>query len=114
MARKKPGSTHKRKRKGFFGVRPWEKPKDDTVGDTERNQQTNKDSTATEQLSTPVGASMHKLSDRGFSTDDSDVFSGVDDQNDSSSYRLVDVNLLSATLSEVHKCPEGLLQFYVL
>ena len=95
-------------------MRPWEKPKDDTVGETERNQQTDKDSTATEQLSTPVGASMHKLSDRGFSTDDSEVFSGVDDQNDSSSYRLVDVNLLSSTLSEVHKCPEGLLQFYVL
>lgn len=121
MVGKKLRSSYWKKRKGkpFSGVPAWSPNQDKTVrirGHEGVGQPSTSTSTedSSVQISTPIGASRHKLSHRGFSTDSSD-FSGDDDQNDefinSTSYRLVDVNVLASTLSEVHKCPEGLLQF---
>ena len=122
MVGKKLRTSYHKKRKGkpFSGVPAWSPNEDETVrirGHEGVGQPSTSTSTedSSGQISTPIGASRHKLSDRGFSTDSSD-FSGDDDQNDefinSISYKFVsDVNVLASTLSEVHKCPEGLLQF---
>ena len=60
------------------------------------------------------GASRHRLPDRRVFSTSNHSSSDSDAENEegvSSSYRSIDVNLLSATLSDIHKCPEGLLLF---
>ena len=68
-----------------------------------------------DQVSAPVGERLGiNLPTKGFFSTSNHPSSDSDAENEegvSSSYRLIDVNLLSATFSDIHKCPEGLLLF---
>ena len=66
-----------------------------------------------DQVSDPVGVSKLNVLTEGFFPTSNHSSSDSDAENEgvSSSYRLIYVNLLSAMLSDIYKCPEGLLLF---
>ena len=76
------------------------------------------DSLNDSELTSPcTGASRMKLGDRDFENSDENEDS---DENDDDcefnclGYRLVDMSVLSSTLSDIHKCEEGIETIFVL
>ena len=108
----------KKKSKGFSGVPKWLSDEDQPVGPSciEKDQPSTStcSNESSQEISDPIGASRHKLCDRGFSnSNNSSSESDMENKehDETQSYRLIDVNLLSSTLTDVHKCPEGLFPF---
>ncbi len=120
MVGRKYRSCYKKKRtnKGFSGVRPWSIHKDQPalVSGCDKDKQpststcTGTTDDSSDQISASVGASGHKLSDRGFSSISKRSSTDSDAENEkcmNTSYRLIDVSLLSSMFSDVHKFPES-------
>ena len=112
------GVDIKRKSKGFSGVPKWLSDEDQPVGASciEKDQPSTSmcSNESSQEISDPIGASRHKLCDRGFSnSNNSSSESDMENEehDETQSYRLIDVNLLSSTLTDVHKCPKGLFPF---
>ena len=113
-------NTKRKGVKGSIGIPTWSKHENQpscNTGCAKNRQPSTSTCTETtddtsEQVSALVGASRHKLSNRRFSSTTNHSSSGSEAENEedrNSSYRLIDVNLLSAMLSSIHQCPEGLL-----
>lgn len=123
MVGEKPRTKYKRRKcKAFSGVAGWAKKREETVVSEEEDNLDQQPSTSTcdldpsnvndsEQSSSCIGASRQKLGDRGFESDSTEFSSDENDDNcelNTIGYRLVDMSILSSTLSDIHKCEDGM------
>lgn len=121
MVGKKLRTKYNKKRsKRFSGVASWAENRDESAMSEENINLDPQPSTSTcrqdsandsQQTSTCFGASRLKLGERGLTSDSieiSDDEVGNNDELNTLGYRLIDTSILSSTLSDIHRCEEGM------
>ena len=107
-----------KKGKGFSGVPKWSKRREEILPNEDENAGRNSTPTPStssrgsshlhsEDKPTSSSASRKKLSDHGFKDDSSGSSSDETEDLVGHGYRLLDINNLSSTLFDIHKCDEG-------